>query len=255
MSYFSFCRKQWCRHKRFTLSVLCSIMLSVTCIGTVISHPQILFYYKYEYLNLTLRTREAVPQGQANKLLCEVVNRLQLSSIYDPDSQMTVYICDDSWVRSLCFLPEPKAGGLYYYGMKHVFLSGADFNELRLINNRNIKITDQRDLAYFITHELTHLVTLRETGYFSYLFMHNWIREGYADYVGRGSAWNENNCNAFVEDATSMHWPAPAPYLRYNLLVAFELEREGLSLVELFNGNQPQKDIENRLYSYLQPTR
>jgi hypothetical protein len=84
-----------------------------------------------------------------------------------------------------------------------------------------------RTLDYFIAHEITHELTGRTVGAWRFYRMPQWIREGYADYVGKGAAFDYAEARrAFLAGVPEMDWKRSGLYWRFNLLVAYLLDRK-----------------------------
>jgi hypothetical protein len=113
-------------------------------------------------------------------------------------------------------------------------------------------VGDERTLAYFIAHEIAHSRTCERLGPWRFFRLPDWLREGYADQVGRGSVWARPGMGrAFLDEAPEMNVPAIAPYLRYNLLLGFSVEQERRSLDAVFAAGEEQATVEARLRAHL----
>jgi len=62
----------------------------------------------------------------------------------------------------------------------------------------------------------------------------DWIKEGYADFVGRGDAWERSTAKeGFLNNSPEMTTPVIAPYLRFNLLFSYYHTQMGQSVESL----------------------
>lgn len=72
-----------------------------------------------------------------------------------------------------------------------------------------------------------------------------WVREGYADYVGKGDSFHYDEAKrAFLAGAPEMDWSKSGLYWRFNLLVAYVLDHRGWSVMQLLNDPPQQETIE-----------
>lgn len=108
--------------------------------------------------------------------------------------------------------------------------------------------TGERTLGYFLAHEVTHTLTADALGPRAYLALPAWVREGYADYVARGAT--------FDYEAERARWLAGDPdldprasglYLRYVLLVAHLIDREGWSPEQVLRAPPGRDALEQRV--------
>jgi hypothetical protein len=73
-----------------------------------------------------------------------------------------------------------------------VFLRDALIEDNRLISPRGIPVLGDWTLDYFIAHEVTHQLTGDAIGPVRYYRLPQWVREGYADYVGKGNSFDSD---------------------------------------------------------------
>src|SRR4029079_2299793 len=103
-------------------------------------------------------------------------------------------------------------------------------------------------LDYFIAHEITHTLTAQAVGWVDYYKLPQWVREGYADYVGKGSAFNYDEAkSAFLADVPEMNWEKSGLYWRFHLLVAYLLDRQHWSVQRLLTEPMEQAAIEDAI--------
>jgi len=79
--------------------------------------------------------------------------------------------------------------------------------------------------------------------------MPQWIREGYADYVGKGSDFNyAEACAAFLSGAPEMDFERSGLYRRFHLLVAYLLDRKHWTVDRLLREPWPsQAEVESAI--------
>jgi hypothetical protein len=127
----------------------------------------------------------------------------------------------------------------------NVFMRDAIIEENCLIGPSGSRVSGVRTLDYFIAHEIAHTLTGQAIGGLKYHRLPQWVREGYADYVGKGSAFNYDEARkAFLAGVPEMDWAKSGLYWRYNLLVAFLLEKHGWSVQRLLEERVDQGAVE-----------
>jgi hypothetical protein len=146
----------------------------------------------------------------------------------------------------LFFNKDYGVGGVAPYPVtSNVFLRDASIEDNRLISPRGVPVPGDRTLDYFVAHEITHQLTGHAIGPLRYARLQQWVREGYADYVGKGSSFNYDEArSAFLAGAREMDWKRSGLYWRYHLLVAHLLDRRHLSVEQLLQDPPTQESVE-----------
>lgn len=173
--------------------------------------------------------------------------KLVASPLYSPQQNHAAFICNARWRQRIFFNKNYGVGGVNYYPItSNVFLRDAVIEANHLISPSGKPVTGDRTLDYFIAHEITHTLTVQAIGWMRYHNLPEWVREGYADYVAKGSAFNyEEARKAFLAEAPEMDRQKSGLYLRYHLLVAHILDKEHWSVNELLERPIEQKDVED----------
>ena len=92
----------------------------------------------------------------------------------------------------------------------------------------------ERTLAYFIAHEVTHAMTADRIGRWRYFHLAAFQQEGYADHVAFARPLDLARAReALVRDAREMDPRRSGLYLRHEMLIAYLLERRGMTVDEL----------------------
>ena len=201
------------------------------------AHPQPLFAYSLQRSNVVLHARAPLPP-QAGPLLDDVLARVTRSPIYDARRTHHVFLCDSPALFALFATPwHRNVGGVthVYFG-GNVFLRPSSIERGRLVGPSGDDKPGERTLAYFIAHEVTHAMTGDRVGRRRYRGLAAFQQEGYADYVAFArpppfdfAAGRE----ALARDAPEMDVRRSGLYRRYELMVAWLLQRQGLSVAEL----------------------
>ena len=216
----------------------------------LILHPQPLFAYSAQRANVVLYTRAPMPP-QTGPLLDEVVRRISRSPLYDARRTHHVFLCETRTLFGFLTVTGYRAGGVAHAELGgNVFIRPFSIERGTVTGPSGQEKTGERTLAYFIAHEVTHAMTADRTGRWRYRQLSAFQVEGYADYVGFGRPLDlAREREALVEDAPEMSTRRSGLYKRYELLVAYLLERRGLSVDELLAGRLEQRQIEDELLS------
>jgi len=229
--------RRWPRRARRAGLAVVTVM--VAWVGLAI-HPQPLFAYSLQRSNVVLHARAPLPP-QAGPLLDDVVARIARSPIYDAGRTHHVFLCDSPALFAVFALPWHRNVG----GVTHVHLGGNAFlrpssiERGRLIGPSGDDKPGERTLAYFIAHEVTHAMTGDLVGRWGYHGLAAFQTEGYADYVAfaRPPPFDfAGGRAALARDAAAMDVQRSGLYRRYELMVAWLLQRRGLTVAELLAG-------------------
>jgi hypothetical protein len=194
-------------------------------------HPQPLFAYSARRANIVLHARAPLP-AQVGPLLDEVVARVARSPLYDPARTHHVFLCDSPSVFALFALWNRNVGGLthVYFG-GNVFIRPASIERGRVIGPSGDDKPGERTLAYFVAHEVTHAMTADRVGRWRYHRLAAFQQEGYADHVAFGRPLDLARGRAALDrDAPEMNPRRSGLYARYELMVAYLLERRGMTV-------------------------
>src|SRR5262249_13158727 len=147
--------------------------------------PHPLFRYVASLDNITVHSDEPIPAEVAG-VLDIARQRLAASPLNDPTLRHHVFICNRSWLFPLLTNRNWGAGGLNVALLnRNIFLRRSDIARNRMFGRSGREVPDERTLAYFIAHEITHSLEVQFLGRIAYARLPVWKREGYADYVAR----------------------------------------------------------------------
>ena len=236
-------------------------LLILTLCGTCLvvfplMYPQVLFAYKVEQGNLSIRSDYPVPAEEGTFILSEISKRLDTSPLKLPQEPMQLYIPHEgSWRMNWVWIIPPKEVGGFVvvpFTGRHAFLSGADYTTNELIAPTGYRPLPPRTLSYYGVHELTHVVIARKVGAFSFYEIPVWINEGLADYAALSGASAADLYAAIGEgeadrDTINDH----GFYAPYRLLVTYFLEEEGWSVDQLLESRMPLEEAREVVFSNL----
>lgn len=217
--------------------------------SVLLCFPEPLFSYAVRADSLTLHSDRAIPEAASRSVLELAESKLKKSPLYSQREAIDVYVCNSRWRQMIFFNKDYGAGGVVQYEISpNVFLRNAFVENNRLISPRGAPVAGDRTLDYFIAHEVTHELTGRALGRWRFYRLPQWVREGYADYVGKGQSFNYDEARReFLAGAPEMDWKTSGLYSRFHLLVAYLLDRRGWSLDRLLREPPAQAEVESEI--------
>ncbi len=232
--------------------LLKSVAAFVTFIALIIlllCFPQPFFQSSVSAKNLTLYSDQSFSSASGQQVLELAAAKLATSPLYSSSQNHQVFVCNARWRQRIFFTYSYGVGGVNYYPFTtNIFLRDSIIEENCLIGPNGSRVTADRSLDYFITHEITHSLTGQAIGGIAYHRLPQWKREGYADYVGKGAAFNYDEAKrAFLADDRKMDYAKSGLYWRFNLLVAYLLEKQHWSVQRLLTESIEQTAAEEMI--------
>jgi hypothetical protein len=213
-----------------------ALLLSVAAFALYVAlllNPHPLFAYEVRFANVVLHAPRPLPD-QAIHLARAAHDRIARSPFFSATDEYDVYLCDTPALYAFVSLKPGTGAVSQVYLDGNVFLRPSVIERDRLIGPRGNEVPGDRTLTYYIAHELAHTMVARHVGRLSYHALAAWQQEGYADYVGKAGAFDfEAMWAAFRAGALELDPKRSGLYLRYHLLTAYALERQGLTPEEL----------------------
>jgi hypothetical protein len=224
-----------------------AIFAAVALTLLLLSLPQPFFHTSVSAKNLTLYSDRPFMPTAGQQVLALVEAKLAKSPLYDAEQRHLVFICNSRWRQRLFFTYQYGVGGVNYYPLvTNVFLRDSIIEENCLIGPGGNRVSGDRTLDYFITHEITHTLTGQAVGAIAYHRIPQWKREGYADYIGKGMAFNYDEARrAFLAGDPKMDWAKSGLYWRFHLLVAHLLDKQHWSVQRLLKEPIEQQVVED----------
>jgi hypothetical protein len=212
----------------------------------LLNFPQTLLAKSVSYEKFTVYSSEPIEPG-IEKVLDSAEARLRRSPIYDETVARRIYLT--------------KSHGMYMLLSHKAYMSFA--NSVPFINNVIINKSDiaadrvfvsreknnSRSLSGVIAHEVAHLLIRQRYGTIQASLMPTWKNEGYCEYVAGDSTitldegirmWRENPA-----DDTGYR------YTKYHLMIKHLLEKENMTVDELFTSDLNENDVAARTLSNL----
>jgi len=235
-------------------AVLIVVAVAAAWIGLSI-HPQPLFAYNARRANVVLHARQPLPP-EAGVLLDEVVRRLALSPLYKPARSHDVFLCDTPALFAMFALWDRRVGGIAQVHLAgNVFIRPVNLAHGRVIGPSGDEKPGERTLAYYVTHEVAHVLTAEHVGRWRYFRLAAFQREGYADHVGFGHAFDLARGRAqLAAGVPEMNPRQSGLYRRYELLVVYLLQRRGMTVEQLLERPLDARALEAELIAEETPS-
>jgi hypothetical protein len=208
--------------------------------------PQPFFAFSVRAGNLVLRSDREFSEGAGKQVLELAARKLARSPLYSGRQSHSVFICNSRWRQMLFFNKDFGVGGVAQYpATPNVFLRDARIEDNCLISARGTPVTGDRTLDYYVAHEITHQLTGQAIGPLRFYRLPQWVREGYADYVGKGISFDYNAARrAFLAKTPEMDFKRSGLYGRFHLLVAYLLDHQHWSVEQLLNNPPLEAGVE-----------
>jgi hypothetical protein len=231
------------RAKRWLGRALVSAGLAIAAYALLLLDPSPLFAHTLARGALVAHVDAPIPRGLVGTLE-EAQRRLARSPLFDAARTHHLYVCQTTWRwRFFAHWNQGAAGFALAPLSRVVFLRRAQLDRDRMIGPSGRVVEGERTLAYYVAHEATHTITADHLG-LAYHALPAWVREGYADYVGRAESFDYARVRTQWLDGAPETDPASGHYLRYVLLVAHELDVRGVDLETLLTDPRSRDAVE-----------
>jgi hypothetical protein len=234
--------------RRKVTRVFLVITFAIAAYGVLLVHPQPLFAFSARDAAIVLHARERLPT-EVQGVLADARRRVEASPFYDPHASYDAFLCDDVRTFTAFTLWNHGAGAVSQWDLTgNIFLRPSHVERNRLVGRSGRETPGERTLSYFIAHEVAHTMVARRIGRLHYARLQRWQVEGYADYVGKAGAFDfDQTLAAFRAGARELDPKRSGLYLRYQLLVAYLLDHQGMAPETLLAGPIEQTEVERRL--------
>lgn len=206
---------------------LVSLLALAAAYVALLVFPAPLFAHARAGRFVTVHADAPIP-ASADAVIADAEARVERSALFVPGVTHDVYVCQSLWRWRLVSNRAVGAGAIAMAPIGHaVFTRPAHFDIDRLVGPSGRETPGERTLAYYLAHEITHTLTADRMGV-AYFDLPAWVREGYADYVGRGPTFDYEATRArLLAGERALDPSASGLYLRYILLVSHLIDREG----------------------------
>lgn len=225
-----------------------SILVTITSYVGILLFPSFLYSYEHKNKNLNIYCDEKFPEN-INHISNEVLNRIEKSEYFDKDHEYNVFISNKSWRWKLVSHVVSDVGAVNFsLYPSSSFVRPSIISENRIIPPGNgLADANERDLIYFISHEIAHGMMAIKLGFFVFNFKtEHWIKEGYADHIGKKSFDFRANFHQFLIGEKRLTEESGL-YVRYHLFLFYLLNDQKLNMKEIVRNNPPQKNVFDKI--------
>jgi hypothetical protein len=238
------------RLARLAQGIAAAFLAAIMLVVGAIVFPQPMFAYHVTAGRLSLWSDRPFDLDKGQAILAQVEMRLATSPL-DDDKRHAIFVTNTAWRRSLFFLIAEGAAGVNNYPLtNNVFIRQADIGADRVFGASGKPAPPPRTLAYYATHEITHSLTGEHLGV-GRLWnrkLPQWVREGYADYVGMGGQVDVDDLyRRYRAGDPDLDFTRSHTYARFRLLTAYRLEREHWSVDQLLASRLSQSQAEAKM--------
>ncbi len=234
--------------RRALKRLLLTLVAAAAGWAALVVHPQPLFAYTASDANVVLHARRPFPP-ETRPLLDDVLRRVSRSPLDDPARVHHVFLCDTPALFGFLALWNYKVGGVSQTMLGgNVLIRPSDIARGTVFGRSGEVKAGGRTLAYFIAHELTHAMTADRIGRWRYHRLAAFQTEGYADYVAFARPVDLlRGREALARGTPEMDPRRSGLYRRYELLVAYLLDRRGESVDQLLQAPRDPRAVEAQL--------
>ncbi len=243
-------------NQKLWLKIGAAVVAILVLIGVLLNVPQPFFHTSVSAKNLTLYSDQAFTTESGQRVLELAEAKLATSPLYSAAQKHLIFICNARWRQRIFFTYQYGVGGVNYYPFTtNVFLRDSIIEENCLLGPNGNRVAGERTLDYFIAHEIAHTLTGQAVGPIDYHRLPQWKREGYADYIGKGVAFNYDEAKrAFLANDPKMDWAKSGLYGRFHLLVAHLLDKQHWSVQRLLEDPIEQTAVETMIRAEKEPS-
>ena len=209
--------------------------------------PQPLFAYSAKYGNLTIHSREPL-QPEMESVVAKANERLARVPFYSAEKTRQIYLTGGPKMYALLSHKAYRSFANSVPFINNIMINKTDVPADRVIMNR--EFNNSRSLSGVIAHEVTHLAIRKRYGTVAAAMMPTWKNEGYCEYIAGDTTipieegirrWREN-----PNDDTNYR------YIKYQLMVRYLLEKQQITVDELFTQAFDERDVAARTFASLE---
>jgi len=209
-----------------------------------VAFPQYLFAHEVSHKNFKVYSRQPLDEN-IDKVLDSAEARLAKSPIYDESIARKVFLTDSYGLYTFLSNKAFRSFANSIPGIDNILINKSDAaNDLVFMNRAE---HNKRSLSGVIAHEVTHLFIKKKFGWARVVAtIPTWKKEGYCEYVaGDDTLTYEEGIKYLKEN------PDKPSYFKYYLMVKYLIEKEGLSVEDLFNRDFDEKKLETEVFANL----
>ena len=208
--------------------------------------PQPLFAYSVSYGSFNVRSHEPIGP-EIETVLNEAESRLQRSQIYDGSVGRHIYLTNGYGMYTFLSHKAYRSFANSVPFIENVIINKTDLAADRVYMNR--ERNNSRSLSGVIAHEITHLFIQRRFGTIKSILMPIWKKEGYCEYIaGDSTITLDEGIRLWREDPSN---DAGYRFIKYHLMVKHLLEKEKISVEEMFERPFKENELAAKTFAAL----
>ena len=211
-------------------------------------YPGPIFPYQYTYKNFTVHMREEIPP-EITVVLDRVEALLSASELNDTSRHHEIYLINSFRLSRFLLLRNVHFGCNMPNG--HTFITQADvardIARCELIGPDDRRI---RTLSETIVHEITHALIRNHVGLFADRHVPTWIKEGYCEYVGDGSAIDHRTGIRMLKSRFCEFTPGFYNF-RYRMVVEYLINAKHMTITEIVRQPPDYGEVESEVIAGL----
>jgi len=211
-----------------------------------ICFPQYLFAHEVSYQKFEVYSRQPLEQG-IYKVLDDAEARLSKSTIYDRETSRRVFLTNGHGMYLFLSNKGFRSFANSVPFINNIFINRSDVPHDLVFLNRPLH--NKRSLSGVIAHEVDHLFIRKKVGTVRASLMPTWKNEGYCEYIAEDTTITyEEGVQLWKANPTN---DSNYRYFKYHMMVKYLIEKERLSIEDVFNRDFDLKDLEARVLSSL----
>lgn len=223
-------------------SILLALLLCATAVLAYTAlefYPQPFFPNSVEAGGIRLYSTGPIPQNAQRRLL-EIQGIISRSTLYEPDSPLTLFLCDDEWFFTFITSGSTGSGG------GNVLTQRVFFNTRKVIDE-GAQLNDA--FTRVASRQIVHVLIARRYGPQTYFTTPRWVREGYSEIITRRSAYPdtwEPILRAGADEGSSAF-----RYFKHGRMVEYMMDAEKMPIGQLVTQPPDQAGVEERMRRWL----
>jgi len=222
---------------RLAAALIGLALLALALFVLALSEAPGFFIYHTSDGRLSIWSDEPFDEAAGQRVLADVEKRLATSPL-DDYLPHAIFVANARWREDLFFNLARGAAGVNYYPVtNNIFLRHSDIDHDQVFGRRTGKAAPPpRTLAYYAAHEITHSFTAERLGaaHLWNRMLPQWVREGYADYIGMGSDvdWQDLYRHYQAHDP-QLTYQGSGLYAEFRMLTAYFLQHDHWTVDQL----------------------
>jgi len=151
--------------------------------------------------------------------------------------------CPNGALFALLFVRSLEVGGAVNPFSSNVFIRETDIKNNKILKEKEIYQAKKRPLSYYLAHEITHVMQHKISNIMP-LTIPKYIIEGYADYIGKEPDFDYDKFLQEYKENDFFMTIESGMYNRYHLLVAYLMDKKGMSFREIVEKKPSREEVE-----------